>query len=124
MAQKTDASKIDTAIMKALNKYADDIQGNLDAITKSVARAGARELQQKSASTFKGEKYQKGWKVQINQSRTGASATIYNQRPGLPHLLEHGHAKRNGGRVEGRPHIAPVETELIEKYQKEIVAKL
>ena len=124
MAQKVDISKIDTAIMKALDKYAEDLQGNLDTITKSVARAGARELQQKSASAFKGEKYQKGWKVQINNSRTGTTATIYNQRPGLPHLLEKGHAKRNGGRVEGRPHIAPVEEELIDKFQKEIVAKL
>lgn len=124
MAQKVDVSKIDTAIMKALDKYAEDLQGNLDTITKSVARAGAKELQQRSASTFNGERYQKGWKVQINTSRTGTTATIYNQRPGLPHLLEHGHAKRNGGRVEGRPHIAPVEEELINKFQKEITAKL
>lgn len=124
MAQKVDIGKIDSAIMKALNKYGDDIQENLGAITKSVAQGGARTLQEKSGSLFKGDNYRKGWKVQLNQTRFGTSATIYNQRPGLPHLLEKGHAKRNGGRVEGRPHIEPVEKELIEKYEKEIIAKL
>ena len=51
----------------------------------------------------------------------GAKATLYNAKvPGLPHLLEHGHAKRGGGRVSGRVHIAPVEEELEKAFTQEL----
>ena len=46
--------------------------------------------------------------------------TLYSKVPGLPHLLENGHAKRGGGRVPGKTHIAPVEQELIKQFEEQI----
>ena len=69
------------------------------------------------------KKYNKGWKVMQTKrdKRYHKKATIHNETDyQLTHLLEKGHALRNGGRTRAFPHIAPV----AEKCEDELVSNL
>lgn len=61
----------------------------------------------------------------LQQYSMSVTGVIYNKAtPSLPHLLEHGHANRGGGRTPGRPHIAPAEEQIVKEYEEEVKSKL
>ena len=121
MAKKIPIDQLQSELHKILEEYGEDVaNGTREAVTK-VAQKGAKAVRGNSAGSFGGSgKYAKGWTYQSEYRRPGSVATIYNRTPGLPHLLENGHAKRGGGRVPGRTHIAPVETEIITEIERAI----
>lgn len=122
---KTTLDTLADDIGKILEEYQDDVKQNLDQITKQIAQKGQQALKNESKSKFNGDRYWKGWKVDLQVGRLDTKATIYNASlPGLPHLLEKGHAKRNGGRVEGTVHIAPIEEKLVAEFEKQVRSKL
>lgn len=125
MAKKTALEALSADIGKILAEYGEEVAESVDEITKAMAQKGVKALRSSSKSTFRGTgKYASGWTSEVESSRTGPRATIYNKHPGLPHLLENGHAKRGGGRVPGRAHIAPVEDELVKAFEEEVASKL
>ena len=116
-------STVDTLaadVEKVLEKYVDECGKITSEAVKTAGNKGKQALNSAAASKFGGRKYQKSWKVKLEKKRLYTVATLYSSMPGLPHLLEHGHAKRNGGRVEGREHIFPVEQELIKAFETEL----
>jgi hypothetical protein len=119
-----------TELKKILDEYADEVTENVQEVTKKVARKGAQAVKSESLSTFKDVhlkkgRYGSGWTSTVETGRLSAQGIIYNKKyPGLPHLLEHGHAMRGGGRVPGKAHIAPVEKKIVEMYEKEIIHDL
>lgn len=55
--------------------------------------------------------YAKSWATKkVTENSHKLEITVHSKnRYQIAHLLEKGHAKRNGGRVNGKPHIAPAE---------------
>ena len=131
MAQKTPVDELADAISRILKGYEDDIDSNLAVITQKMGTKGAKALKKSSDKAFPngtGE-YSGHWEYKFRKTRRYAKTTIFNERYSLPHLLEHGHATRNGDGREypptpGREHIAPIAKELVETYEQEVVSKL
>lgn len=121
------AKTIDLAaeVNKILEDYGDKVADNLKEITKRVTQQGAKAVKANARNSFKGTgSYSKGWTSKTEEDYYSATGTIYNRTPGLPHLLEHGHANRGGGRTPGRVHIGNVETDLIKEFEDALKRKL
>lgn len=97
------------AIMEELNNYSEEVAEQIKKDVKKVANKCKKEIQV-NAPKDRGE-YASGWRVKVAfESPNDIRMVIHNAKiPGLPHLLENGHAKVNGGRVAGIPHIKPAE---------------
>lgn len=94
-----------------------------ETVRQAVKAAGAdcrKEIQRRSPKRT--GKYRKGWRSEtVYDGPGGIRVRVYNQTDGqLTHLLENGHAKTGGGRVEGKPHIRPAE----QKVERELLQNI
>lgn len=127
MARKTPIDRLSAEISKMLSAYGDEVADNMSSIVKKVSQSGAKALRAESKRKFPhgSSAYAKGWRLSVDTNKRTAQGTIYNaDLPGLPHLLEYGHANRGGGRTPGRVHIKTVEDELIKDFEKEVRRRL
>lgn len=125
MATRSTVDTLAADIQKILDDYNEDVQNLSKEAVRKIGQKGAQALQSASG-IFKGTgKYASGWSSKVEETRMGAKATLYNAKvPGLPHLLEFGHAMRGGGRVSGKVHIKPVEDELISAFEQDLEQNL
>lgn len=129
MAKKVTLDTLASEVKKILSEYGNDVYSNLDLITKKVGQKGVQALKNESLSKFPSsgkhqKRYGQYWTATTEKGRLYTRVIIHSNQPGLPHLLENGHAKVNGGRVPGKAHISPIEQKLIVEYENEIGAKL
>lgn len=114
-------TELSTEVRQILEQYRDDVADATDQAAQKAATECVKDIKSAASGLFNGTKYAGGWtKKQTNMSRGRAAFTVYNKTPGLPHLLENGHATVNGGRVAGRPHIAPAAEKATQSFQKKV----
>lgn len=115
--QKIDASGLRNVVNEYLAEYGDQATEAIEEASKATAKEVVKELR-KGGGYNGGEKFNKGWTSKTEVSRLGSSTTVYNStQPGLAHLLEFGHAKRNGGRTRAFNFIAPVSDSVEKKFE-------
>ena len=110
--------------MEGLQEYADLASEDVKA---AVRKAGKNVKADIAANAPKRTgAYSKSWTVKTQKETANSLEVVVHSknRYQLAHLLEHGHAKRGGGRVAGKPHIAPAEEKAVKQLEEDIVKKL
>ncbi len=108
-------------IEKILNEYGDECVDALSESIEETAKEAQKELKHFNQGRKTWRNYPKGWSVKIEKSRLSTEGVVYNSNHyQLTHLLEFGHATRNGGRTAAFPHIA----EVNEFAQKDVLERL
>ena len=119
----TDRVRIDQmahVIMEGLQEYADLATNDLKKAVKKAGDEAKKDVQ--AGAPVKSGKYKKSWTVKTTKENSNSlELTVHSRnRYQLAHLLEFGHAKRNGGRTRAFPHIAPAEAKAAELLEKEV----
>ncbi|MBO5638758.1 MAG: HK97 gp10 family phage protein [Oscillospiraceae bacterium] len=106
-------------ISDMLQEYADLAADEMKSAVKKAGETTKKDIRNTAPGSGK---YAKSWRSKTTkESASSLQVTVYSpSRYRIAHLLEHGHAKRGGGRVEGRPHIAPAEQHAEEELVRDI----
>ena len=110
--------------MEDLEEYADLAAEDMSSAVKKAATTVRKYIE--TSSPRKTGDYAISWAVKTTKESSNAlQVTVHSRnRYQLAHLLEYGHAKRGGGRVAARPHIAAAEEAGIEQLEREIERSL
>lgn len=120
MAENVRIDQLAAAVMDGLKEYADLATEDLKKAVRKAGTSVKKDIQENAPKDT--ETYAKSWAVKkIKESSNSLELVVHSRnRYQLSHLLEFGHAKRGGGRVSGKAHIAPAEERAVETLEQEI----
>ena len=107
-------------IMKGLEEYAELATEDMKEAVKHASTTVRKDI--KANAPEDTGKYAKSWAAKkVRETSLTLTMVVHSKnRYQLAHLLEHGHALRNGGRYEGEIHTAPAEQKGIKQLKEEI----
>ena len=96
-------------VMDGLREYSELADTAMKKAVRKTATSVRKEISE-NAPKRTGD-YAKSWATKkVTENSHSLEINVHSKdRYQIAHLLERGHAKRNGGRVNGKPHIAPAE---------------
>lgn len=96
-------------VMDGLREYSELADTAMKKAVRKTATSVRKEISENAPKDT--GTYAKSWATKkVTKNSHKLEMTVHSKnRYQIAHLLEKGHSKRNGGRVNGKPHIAPAE---------------
>jgi hypothetical protein len=111
----TKINDINKEILKQLQYYSREISEKVEEAKEETAKKLVENL--KRGSPENRPEYSKGWRIKKEKKKLIVHNKTNYQ---LTHLLEKGHALRDGGREPAQVHIKPNEEKAVKDYLQKI----
>lgn len=117
---KVSIGSLSKEVIRELKTYAKVTTGKVKEAVKNAGKTAKEEINM-TAPKRTGE-YAKSWAVKtLNETGSRLVLVVHSRNKyQLTHLLEYGHAKRGGGRVEARAHIKLAEEKAVKSFEEKI----
>ncbi|MFU9935903.1 HK97 gp10 family phage protein [Fannyhessea vaginae] len=117
---KVSIGSLSAEVIRELKTYAKVTTGKVKEAVKNAGKTAKEEIN--VTAPKRTGAYAKSWAVKtLNETGSRLVLVVHSRNKyQLTHLLEYGHAKRGGGRVEARAHIAEAESKAVRSFEKEI----
>lgn len=117
---KVSIGSLSKEVIRELKTYAKVTTGKVKEAVKNAGKTAKEEINM-TAPKRTGA-YAKSWAVKtLNETGSRLVLVVHSRNKyQLTHLLEYGHAKRGGGRVEARAHIKIAEEKAVKSFEEKI----
>lgn len=118
------AVDLTATIKKMLAGAEQEIYDEVADIAENIVQESTDKIQKAGDYEGRTGKYRKGFYNKGERGWRKFTFTLANKRYRLTHLLEHGHATRDGGRTKAHPHWKPTQEAIKKKYVAEVKKRL